>query len=334
MNIREVAKVAGVSTATVSRVMNGTAAVDGATERRVRKAIERTGYYPNRHARMLGSGRSNVYGLIISDIANPFFPDLVKSFERLAVEHNHEVIIANTDYHPERMEHCVRRMLEHKVDGVAIMTSEMESHLITILSRRGIPIVFLDTGKVGPLISNISIDYGSGIGLAIEHLIALKHQRIAFIQGPITLQSATTRRDAFIASLKRSGLRVAADLIRVGNHSIDGGQRAMEELLRLNRRPTAVVCSNDLTAIGAVVAAHSVGLRVPDDISIVGFDDIELSRLLLPALTTIRISRSEIANRAFTALYGSRDGRVKRGIKYTIESELIVRQSTGPSPRS
>jgi DNA-binding LacI/PurR family transcriptional regulator len=334
MNIREVAKVAGVSTATVSRVVNGTASVDIATERKVRKAIERTGYFPNRHARTLGSGRSNVYGLIISDIANPFFPELVKSFERLAVEHNHEVIIANTDYHPERMEHCVRRMLEHKVDGVAIMTSEMESDLVQVLSRRGIPIVFLDTGKVGRLISNISIDYSHGIDLAINHLTALKHRRIAFIQGPVKLQSAMIRRDAFVASLKESGVHLPPEFIRIGNHGIDGGQRAMEELLALDTRPTAVVCSNDLTAIGALVTAQAAGLRIPEDLSIIGFDDIELSRLLLPSLTTIRISRVEIATRAFTALYGSGPGSIKRGIKYTIKSELVIRQSTGPSSKS
>ncbi len=149
MNIREVAKRAGVSTATVSRVVNGTAPVDARTEKRVRAAIQRTGYYPNTHARTLGTGKSHIYGLIISDIENPFFPELVKCFERLAVEHDHEVLIANTDYQAERMEICVRRMLERKVDGVAIMTSEMDPELIQMLSGRGIPIVFLDTGSVG-----------------------------------------------------------------------------------------------------------------------------------------------------------------------------------------
>src|ERR1700761_9765713 len=161
MNIREVARRAGVSTATVSRVVNGTAPVDAKTEKRVRLAIQRTGYYPNTHARTLGTGKSHIYGLIISDIENPFFPELVKSFERLAVEHGHEVLIANTDYRAERMEVCVRRMLERKVDGVAIMTSEMDPALIRMLNGRGIPIVFLDTGSVGPGLRNISLPHTS-----------------------------------------------------------------------------------------------------------------------------------------------------------------------------
>jgi transcriptional regulator with XRE-family HTH domain len=147
MNIREVAKRAGVSTATVSRVVNGTAPVDARTEKRVRAVIQRSGYYPNTHARTLGTGKSHIYGLIISDIENPFFPELVKCFERMAVEHGYEVLIANTDYQPERMEVCVRRMLERKVDGVAIMTSEMDPELIRMLSGRGIPIVFLDFAR-------------------------------------------------------------------------------------------------------------------------------------------------------------------------------------------
>src|ERR1700750_1022949 len=163
MNIREVAKRAGVSTATVSRVVNGTAPVDARTEKRVRAAIQRTGYYPNTHARTLGTGKSHIYGLIISDIENPFFPELVKSFERLAVERSYEVLIANTDYQPNRMEVCVRRMLERQVDGVAIMTSEMGPQLIEMISDRGIPMVFLDTGTAGPGISNIALTYDSGV---------------------------------------------------------------------------------------------------------------------------------------------------------------------------
>ena len=146
MNIREVAKRAGVSTATVSRVVNGTAPVDARTEKRVRAAIQRSGYYPNTHARTLGTGKSHIYGLIISDIENPFFPELVKCFERLAVEHGHEVLIANTDYRAERMEICVRRMLERKVDGVAIMTSEMDPGADPHVERPGHPHCFSGHG--------------------------------------------------------------------------------------------------------------------------------------------------------------------------------------------
>jgi len=328
MNIREIAKKAGVSTATVSRVVNGTAPVAERTEQRVRKAIEHLGYYPNSHARTLGSGKSQMYGLIISDITNPFFPEVVKYFEQIAVEHGQEVLIANTNYQPERMKICVRRMLERKVDGVAIMTSEMEPELIQVLKNRGVPIVFLDTGDVGSQISNILIDYDHGVGIAIDHLTSLEHRRIAFISGPPSLASARIRQQAFLAALHGKGLKCVDEYIGTGNHRIEGGQAAMERMLDLRVKPTAVLASNDLTAIGVVRAIHAAGLRVPEDISVVGFDDIELSSFLEPPLTTVRVSRAEIGTRAFTALYA---GNKNSGTAFRIATELIVRQSTGPA---
>jgi DNA-binding LacI/PurR family transcriptional regulator len=328
MNIREVAKRAGVSTATVSRVVNGTAPVDARTEKRVRAAIQRTGYYPNTHARTLGTGKSHIYGLIISDIENPFFPELVKCFERLAVEHGHEVLIANTDYQPERMEVCVRRMLERKVDGVAIMTSEMDPQLIKTLSGRGIPIVFLDTGTTGQGISNISLDYDSGVDQAIDHLTALGHRRIAFVSGPANLASSRIRLDAFLASLQRKKLECRKDFIRTANHRFDGGYAAMLELLKLPVLPTAVLASNDLTAIGIMGAVYAAGLRVPEDISVVGFDDIALSSFMPPPLTTIRLSRAEIAEFAFTSLYAASQRGESKGITHIVRAELVIRQST------
>jgi len=328
MNIREVAKRAGVSTATVSRVVNGTAPVDARTEKRVRAAIQRSGYYPNTHARTLGTGKSHIYGLIISDIENPFFPELVKCFERLAVEHGHEVLIANTDYRPERMEICVRRMLERKVDGVAIMTSEMDPELIRMLNGRGIPIVFLDTGSVGPGISNISLDYDSGVDQAIDHLTSLDHRRIAFVSGPANLPSARTRYEAFVASLRRKKLECSEELIRSANHRFDGGYAAMLELLKLGTRPTAVVASNDLTAIGIMGALFAAGVRVPEDVSVVGFDDIALSSFMPPPLTTIRVSRAEIAGFAFSSLYAASYRGETQGVTHVVRAELVVRQST------
>jgi len=332
MNIREVAKRAGVSTATVSRVVNGTAPVDARTEKRVRAAIQRSGYYPNTHARTLGTGKSHIYGMIISDIENPFFPELVKCFERMAVEHGHEVLIANTDYQAERMEVCVRRMLERKVDGVAIMTSEMDPALIQMLNGRGIPIVFLDTGAVADGISNISLDYDSGVDQAIDHLTSLGHRRIAFVSGPDNLVSARTRQVAFLASLQRKKLECSDDYIRPGNHRFDGGYAAMLEILKLRVRPTAVLASNDLTAIGIMGAVYAAGLRVPEDISVVGFDDIALSSFMPPPLTTIRVSRAEIAECAFTSLYAASHRGETQGVTHIVRAELVIRQSTAAIP--
>lgn len=331
MNIREVARLARVSTATVSRTINGSDKVTPKTKERVQRAIDELKFYPNTWARALGSGRSSLYGLIISDITNPFFPELVKSFEDMAVQHGQDVLVANTNYDPARMEVCVSRMLQRKVDGVAIMTSEMDERLITEFESREIPLVFLDTGAVHDLSSNIVVDYGAGVRAAVKHITELGHSEIAFIAGPATLRSARIRREAFSECMQEMALR--ADWIEQGNHQVDGGHDAMARLLKGRVRPTAVVASNDMTAIGALGAIHEQGLRVPEDISIVGFDDIALSAFTQPALTTVRLSRAEIARLAFRSLYNIRqDGG--SGAEFTVQPTLVVRSSTGPAPRS
>jgi DNA-binding LacI/PurR family transcriptional regulator len=327
MNIREVAQRARVSTATVSRTINGSDKVRPSTAARVRKAIEELNFFPNTHARTLVSGRSHILGLIISDITNPFFPDLVKSFEDEAVQRGKEVIIGNTDYNPKRMAGCIRRMVERKVDGVAIMTSESDPALVADLTRRNIPTVFMDTGKRGPHCANIRIDYGQGIQEAVQHLIALNHRRIAFITGPMNLASAQTRCSMFISSLKARGLFDQA-LIEKGNHRIEGGAIAMRNLLNLPRRPTAVIASNDLTAIGALGAIHERGLRVPEDISLIGFDDIAFAHLTNPPLTTVILSRRQLATMALAALEALSQGKKEFLSHLTIPTHLVIRSST------
>lgn len=332
MNIKEVARLAKVSTATVSRTINGSDKVTAATAERVRRAIETLKFYPNTNARALGSGRSSLYGLIISDITNPFFPELVKSFEDVAVQYGQEVLIANTDYDPHRMEVCVSRMLQRKVDGVAIMTSEMDDHLVDELNSRRIPLVFLDTGTPQKGISNITVDYAAGVDAAVELLSSLGHTNIAFISGPMSLTSARVRRRAYMNSLKRKGLTLDRNLMEEGNHRMDGGQEAMARLLRKGPHPTAVLASNDMTAIGAMGAIFEHGLRIPRDISVIGFDDIEISAFTQPPLTTVRLSRPEIAKMAFHALYNSRESVPAKGSEYTIRPTLVERTSTGPVP--
>ncbi|HKO13574.1 MAG TPA: LacI family DNA-binding transcriptional regulator [Acidobacteriaceae bacterium] len=326
MNIREVARLAKVSTATVSRTINGSDKVTPKTKERVQRAIEELKFYPNTWARALGSGRSSLYGLIISDITNPFFPELVKSFEDVAVQHGQEVLVANTNYDPARMEVCVSRMLQRKVDGVAIMTSEMDERLITEFESRGIPLVFLDTGNVRELASNIVVDYAAGVRAAMEHLLELGHTDIAFIAGPATLQSARVRRNAFVTAMEEK--RLDASLVEQGNHQVDGGHDAMKRLLAGKRRPTAVLASNDMTAIGALGTLHEAGVRVPEEVSIAGFDDIALSAFTQPALTTVKLSREEIARLAFRALFNIRqEGGL--GSEFTVKPTLVVRDSTG-----
>ncbi|TCK72074.1 LacI family DNA-binding transcriptional regulator [Acidipila rosea] len=333
MNIKEVARLARVSTATVSRTINGSEKVTPETAERVRRAIEELRFFPNTNARALGSGRSSLYGLIISDITNPFFPELVKSFEDIAVQYGQEVLVANTDYDAARMEICVSRMLQRKVDGVAIMTSEMDERLVDEFSSRGIPLVFLDTGILQKGISNIVVDYPAGIDAAVAHLTGLGHTSISFITGPMRLASARSRRRAFIESLERNGIPMEDSLIEEGDHRMEGGHHAMKRLLEHKHRPTAILASNDMSAIGAMGAISELGLSVPVDISVIGFDNIAISAYTQPALSTVSLPRKEIARQAFRALYDTYQSPAPpAGSEYTIAPTLIIRKSTGPAP--
>lgn len=333
MNIAEIARRANVSTATVSRTINQSGPVKATTARKVWRVVSELNYYPNSHARALVSGRSRLLGLIVSDITNPFFSELIRSFDSMAAQQQYDVLITSTDYETNRMTATLRRMLERKVDGVALMTSEMDIGLIRELSRRGVPIVFMDVGQMGPRMSHVLIDYGHGVMQAVEHVVSLGHRNVAFISGPLDLHSARTRRQAFLDGMRRHGQMPDRRMMREGTHTAEGGYREMAALLRLTRRPTAVVASNDWTAIGALHAIHAAGLRVPDDISIVGFDDIPLVSYTTPALTTVRMSAADVGGTAFDALFRLIDGERHEGDVYQIPTKLVVRDSTARAKR-
>jgi LacI family transcriptional regulator, galactose operon repressor len=334
LNIGEIAKRANVSTATVSRTLNQSGTVSPETARKVWRVAAELNYYPNSHARALVSGRSRLLGLIVSDITNPFFPELVHSFEALATRHQYDLILTSTGYQTARMTGCVRRMLERKVDGVAIMTSEMDLALIKDLARRGVPLVFMDVGRVGPRMSHVLIDYAHGVRQAVDHLVALGHKRLAFITGPLDLHSARTRRQAFVDGLRAHRIALEPRLVREGTHTAEGGQHAMTTLLRAARRPTAVVCSNDWTAIGALHALDAAGLRVPEDVSVVGFDDIPLARYTSPPLTSVRMSAGDVGATAFDALFRLVGGERLEGDVYQVPTTLVVRNSTAKPKRA
>lgn len=335
MTIEAVARHAKVSTATVSRTINNPDKVRPQTAAAVLNAIRELNFHPNRNAQALGTGRSSMFGLIISDITNPFFPELVKAFETIAVEHGQEVLVANTDYDPHRMEHCVSRMMQRKVDGVAIMTSEMDERLIASFSKRGIPLVILDIGTPSLGVSTVRVDYKLGVDCAVKHLVDLGHRNIGFISGPLRLASARSRYDAFVTGMAGYGLGPRKRWLAEGNHRIDGGQTAMNTILAAAKnRPTAILASNDLTAIGAMGAIHLHGLKVPDDISVIGFDDIQLSAFTQPALSTVHLPRVQIAQNAFHALYERYEGvriEPRMGTDSVVRPSLLVRKSTAPN---
>ena len=327
-SIKDIASEAGVSTATVSHVINKTRFVSEEVRERVLKAIELHDYYPNAHARSLASGNSRILGLVISDIANPFFPELVKSIEAAAFEHGYDVVLSNTNYDTERTSHYVRRFIERKVAGVAVMTSEMDKSLIEDLARREVSAVFLDSGEVGMHISNLRVGYDEGIKQAILHLVELGHRSVAFISGLPHLHSAKRRLEAFRQTM-RAVLPDAPERIYTGDFKIEGGRRAALEILAAVELPTAVVAANDLMAFGAISEFRRAGLNVPLDISVVGFDDIAFSSLVEPALTTVNLPLGELGRLAVEALLTTLSNPTQHGIELPIATQLVVRNSTG-----
>ena len=331
MDIRTVAAHAKVSIATVSRTINHLSTVDPTLAKRVWKAIEELNYFPNSQARALVSGRSHILGLIVSEITNPFFPELIQRFEDCAVEAGYEILITSTNYDPKRMASCVRRMIERKVDGVAVMTFGIEEPLLDQLADQKIPLVYVDSRPRAPEALTLNVDYSRGIWQGVQHLAVLGHRKIAFISGPLTLHTAQLRKNAFLASLKQIGIAPNALWTIEGDHTLEGGMRATVKLLELDNMPTAILCSNDMTAIGVMHAAFDAGLRVPEDISVIGFDDIHLAEFMYPPLTTIRMSCRDLAQAAVSILSSNADehAKPKSDSHLTIPTELIVRRTTG-----
>ncbi len=334
MDIREIAKRARVSTATVSRAINRIPTVDPQLAKRVWKVVEELGYYPNTQARALVSGRTRIFGLIVSEITNPFFPEVVQTFEDVAVQNNYEILLTSTIHDPKRMEAAVRRMLERRVEGVAILTFGMEESLLDSLRFRKVPLVFVDVGPSLPRVSNIKINYQRGIRKAVQHLAGLRHRHIVFVSGPLALKSAATRKDAFLTSMVEAGLAVGPGFMVEGDHTMEGGMAALEKLAKAGPLPTAVMCSNDMTAIGVMRQAYERGISVPQQLSVVGFDDVHLAQFTIPPLTTVRMSQSELAQIAFKALMQDVARKIpsEKGTEYALETDLVLRSSTATAP--
>ena len=294
-DIRAVAAMAKVSIATVSRTINGSPVVSDRLSKRVWQAIEQLNYFPNTHARSLVSGRSRILGIIVENITNPFFPELIQCFEEIAVAHGYEILVSSSNSDPAVLTTCVRRMIERKVEGVAMLTFGEEEPVLDQLAFHEIPLVLAEFQLEDPKASTILLDYATGIRAAVDHLAELGHRKIAFLAGPHKIHSALTRENNFRAAMEAVGLPIQKKWVIECDHTLKGGVAGFDRLQALATRPTAILCSNDMTAIGVLRAAYHKGLRVPQDLSVVGLDDIDFAEFTLPPLTTIRLSRGDLA---------------------------------------
>jgi LacI family transcriptional regulator len=330
IDIRGVAALARVSIATVSRTINHLPTVDPDLAARVWSAVAELNYFPNTQARALVSGKSRLLGLIVSDITNPFFPELIREFEQVAVGRGYEILIGSTNYEKKTMEQCARRMLERQVDGVAIMTFGIDRLLLDRFIADEIPVIFIDADPSRALNTALTVDYRAGIHEGVQHLAVLGHRKIGFISGPLQLRSAQARKTAFLDCLRSTGIKANPAWLIEGDHTLDGGRDAMEKILALKDRPTAMMCSNDMTAIGVQHAVFEAGLSIPEDLSLIGFDDIHLAEYTIPPLTTVRMSCRDIATKAIASLVGHLNTAAdKTESAGKIQTSLIVRRTTG-----
>ncbi len=329
VTIRDVAKASGVSTATVSNVLNKTGKVGRDTRRVVLQAVRRMGYIPDVHARHLASRDRRTLGIIVSDIENPFFPEVVKGFETRARQFGYDVILSDTNYDPRRTREAADRMMEHKVRGVAIMTSEISVKLVHQLARRRIAVTFLDLAPARKYMSNLRIDYSSGVRQIVQHLYAQGHRRIAFVAGRPGLKSNTVRLEAYETCMR--DLELEPGPILPGDLRFEGGLAAGLSIAKLAARPTAVVAVNDLTAVGVVKGLLNSGFRVPEDISVTGFDNTRLAEYSNPSITTVDVHRETLGQMAAEALHELSSAEDPQGREYQIGAELVLGGSSGPA---
>jgi LacI family transcriptional regulator len=327
MNLDAVAQKAGVSTSTVSRVLNNLEIVKTSTRSRVLKAAEELNYHPNLHARSLARGKSRILGIIVSNMENPFFLDIYRTLESDAHARGLEVVVANTDYRSEQLLASVQLMIGLRVAGLAVIVSEMEEHLIQTVAGSRIPAAFYDVGTPQKNITNIRVDYRKGIKKTVSYLSALGHRRMAFVGHHSTLGPISERRKTFLESVHRCSPSAEAKIF-AGPDSLDGGRQAAREMLESGFRPTAILCVNDFMAVGVMRELREEGLQIPRDVSVTGFDNIKLAEFCFPPLTTNHIPRDQIGHIIFESVLGNGPARRETGREIVIDPELVVRDST------
>jgi LacI family transcriptional regulator len=324
-SIKDVAKHSGVSIATVSHVLNGTRHTRPQTRERVLSSIRELGYSQNQAARNLARGTSTILGIIVSDVRNPFFPEITAAFQEQALNHSLDALIINTNYDAQRTLNSVNRLIGMQVPGVAIFTSQIDEHVVDLLSHRRIASVYLDLGRVDTAVSNIVLEYAEGIAASLKYLRDLGHRRISYIGGPPGMLSIRRRKEAFLESAAHLGLEVVS--VVDSDFTVKGAYQACARVLEGNR-PTAIMTGNDLTAIGVLHRAFDAGVRVPQDLSVVGFDDILMAEFTQPALTTVAVPRQELGKLGFETLWAMMSDPELAGREIRLPTQLLIRQST------
>ena len=329
ISIKDIARAANVSHPTVSRALRNSPLVNDETARRIQQIAREMGYQPSAVGRSLVTQKTQKIGAVVTNVTDPFIAEVVGVVEEVANNNGYSVLLANSNADPDREMKAVRTMHEQRVDGVMVMASRVGALYIPLLAQLNVPVVLIDNQYPEDFVHSILIDNVAGARDATAHLITQGHRHIAYIGDRYGYQSETERFRGYCQAMVGGDVPALPELITKGDGKAEGGITAMEELLSLPKPPTGVFCYNDMTALGALHTIHSHGLRVPDDISVVGFDDISFASFSNPPLTTIRQPREQMGRRAVEILLDLFAGR-KPQENITVRGDLIIRASTGP----
>jgi LacI family transcriptional regulator len=331
--IYDVARLAGVSTATVSRLLNGTGQIAPKTRLAIEAAVNELGYQPNRIARSLATSSTETIALLLPEITNPFYGALVAGIEQRTLELGYTMLLCTTDDDPAREEMYLNLLRSKQVDGALADGLVLPPDRIAEFVADGFPIVCLDRDVDSTAVPLVQVDNKLGGRMATEHLLELGHRRIAHVAGTPGMRIVDERNEGYREALRTAGLDADPRLQAVGGFNEEGGYEACRSLFSRRPYPTAVFAANDLSAVGVLEAIAESGLHVPDDVSVVGFDDLRLAAYTSPPLTTIHQPAREIGARATSLLFDLTRGKKLRRVRHLLQPELVIRRSTAPPRR-
>ncbi|AUI50173.1 LacI family DNA-binding transcriptional regulator [Arthrobacter crystallopoietes] len=329
VTIRDVAARAGVSPATASRVLSGHPATSVLSRERVEQAVAELGFRPNAQARSLRSTRTSTIGLLISDVRNPFFADLAHAAEQQALELGLITLLANANESVEQQNRYLDVLLAQRVDGLILVPQGGDNANVEMLASSGLPAVFVDRVIDDIDLPSVTADNSSGMGEAVQHLATLGHRRIGYISGPRSASTGRERFAAFQAATLDCGLERDPELVVFGDFQAGSGAAGARQLLELTNAPTALIAADGLMTMGAVRVCQELGIRIGEDLSLVGYDDIDAFAIMRPALTLIAQDADEMGRTAVRLLHEVIAGQ--RPEPVVLPTRLMVRKSTGPA---
>ncbi len=316
VSLKDVAAKAGVSVATASRALADHPRISEATKERVRRAAAELGYTPSAIARSLVKRETRTLGVVTTSVTDPYAAELVRAVEDAAGAAGYTLILLTSHHLPRREIAAIRTLQERRVDGIIVISPRGVDQYGPLLEHLTVPIVLVNHGLDHPQVRSVMADNRQGARLAVEYLLDLGYHRIAFIGGPSAGRTARERLQGYLEALQAAGQEPAADLIFPGQGRAEDGRRALQAMLALTPPPDAVLCYNDLTAFGVLAEAWAIGVRVPDDLAVIGFDNVPFSELTAPPLTTVAQPTDEMGHTAVELILRQRRGETVTNVRF------------------